>query len=74
MKRGKYMSKLVVVKDTNQRAYISENDAEMDARAVEAVRASISKAIFCKKPVARYDLETKRAYIEYPNGERKYVD
>ena len=68
------MSDVVVVKDLDQRAYISENDAEMDARAVEAVRAAVSKAIFCKKPVAKYDLETKRAYIEYPNGERKYVD
>lgn len=68
------MSSLIVVKDSDQRAYISENDAEMDARAVEAVRAAVSKAIFCKKPVAKYDLETKRAYIEYPNGERKYVD
>lgn len=68
------MSDLVVVKDSNQRDYISESDAEMDARAVEAVRAAISKAIFCKKPVAKYDLETKRAYIEYPDGERKYVD
>lgn len=68
------MSDAQVVYDTDQRAYISESDAEMDARAVEAVRAAISKAVFCKKPVAKYDLETKRAYIEYPNGERKYVD
>lgn len=68
------MSDLVVVKDSNQRDYISESDAEMDARAVEVVRAAISKAIFCKKPVAKYDLETKRAYIEYPDGKRKYVD
>lgn len=68
------MNDIVVVKDSNQRDYISESDAEMDARAVEAVRAAISKAIFCKKPVAKYDLETKRAYIEYPDGKRKYVD
>lgn len=68
------MSGLVVVKDSNQRAYISENDAEMDARAVEAVRAAVSKAVFCKKPVAKYDVEAKRAYIEYPNGDKKYVD
>lgn len=68
------MSGVVVVKDSNQRAYISENDAEMDARAVEAVRAAVSKAVFCKKPVAKYDVEAKRAYIEYPNGDKKYVD
>ncbi len=28
----------------------------------------IEKAKFCKKPVAGYDDETKRAYIEYSNG------
>ena len=46
---------------------------EMDARARQAVKVAIEKAKFCKKPVARYDTETKRAYIEYANGERKYV-
>ena len=24
-------------------------------------------------PVARYDAETKRAYLEYPDGRREYV-
>lgn len=53
---------------------LSSSDIEMDARARQAVKAAIEKAEFCKKPVARYDVETKRAYIEYANGARKYVE
>ena len=53
--------------------YITENDAEMDKRAKEAVKAAISKAEFCKKPVAKYDVETKTAYLLYPDGSRVNV-
>lgn len=56
------------------RDFISESDAEMDYRAEEAVKAALHRAKVCKKPIARYDMDTKRAYIEYPNGERKYYD
>ena len=56
------------------RDFISESDAEMDYRAEEAVKAALHRAKVCKKPIARYDMDTKRAYIEYPNGERKYVE
>ncbi len=52
---------------------ISESDAEMDRRAMEAVNAAINKAVICKKPIAKYDKINKRAYIETPDGERKYV-
>jgi hypothetical protein len=27
----------------------------------------------CKKPIAGYDQEKKRVYVEYANGERKYA-
>lgn len=43
-------------------------------RAVEAVRAAVSKAKFCQKPIARCDAKTKSVYVEYADGERKYVD
>ena len=56
------------------RDFISESDAEMDYRAEEAVKAALHRAKVCKKPIARYDMDTKRAYIEYPNGDRKYVE
>lgn len=51
---------------------LSEN--EMDARAVEAVKAAINKAKICKKPIAGYDKEKKATYVEYANGERKYAE
>jgi len=53
---------------------ISENDAEMDKRAVEAVKAAIAKAKICGKPIARYDADKKKAYIEYADGGRKYFE
>lgn len=52
---------------------ISVQDAEMDKRALAAVKSAVAKAKVCNKPIARYDLDTKRVYLEYPNGERKYV-
>ncbi len=36
----------------------------IDIRAKEAVKAALEKAKVCRKPIARYDIETKRAYIE----------
>ena len=62
-----------VVTHSNQRHTITSNDAEMDARAKQAVKAAVSKAEFCKKPIAKYDKITKKAYIEYANGEKRYV-
>ena len=53
---------------------ISSSDAEMDKRAVAAVRSAIYRAKVCKKPVARYDVATKRAFLEFADGSRKYVD
>ena len=63
-----------VVSSSQKDNYISSNDAEMDARARQAVRAAVEKARFCKNPVAGYDLDTKKAYVEYSNGEKKYVN
>lgn len=59
-----------VVDSSSRRNYISGTDAEMDERAVEAVRAALSKAAVCKKPVAKYDATTQKAYVEYPGGRR----
>jgi hypothetical protein len=58
----------------NRNNIISDSDAEMDNRATAAVRAAIDKAKVCGKPIARYDSTNKRAYIEYANGEKKYVN
>lgn len=63
-----------VVASSEQKSFISSRDAEMDARAAQAVKAAVEKAEFCKKPVAKFDTITKKAYVEYADGERKYVD
>ncbi len=55
-------------------ANISERDAEMDRRATAAVCAAIEKAKVCKKPICRYDSESGRAYLEYADGRKEYVD
>lgn len=70
---GKKLS-VKVVHASKQGGAISVRDAEMDARATQAVKAAVAKAQFCKKPIAKYDLVTKRAYVEYANGERRYVN
>lgn len=63
-----------VVNDSTQDDAISAEDAEMDAKAIRAVKAAIEKAKYCKNPIAKYDQVEKRAYVEYANGERKYVN
>lgn len=53
---------------------LTECDKEMDYRARKAVEAAINKAKVCKKPIARYDAATGTAYLEYPDGEKKYAE
>lgn len=53
---------------------ISSQDSEMDNRAIKAVKAAVEKAAVCKKPIAKYDIEKKKAYIQYANGDIEYVD
>ena len=50
------------------------NDAEMDRRVLAAVRGAIDKAKVCNKPVAKYDIKSKRAFMEYADGTIQYVD
>lgn len=63
-----------IVSSESQENAISDRDAEMDARAKQAVKSAVAKAEFCKKPVAKYDKLLKKAYIEYADGEKKYVE
>ena len=57
-----------------KKPFISESDIEMDNRARAAVRSAIDRAKVCKKPIAKYDPKNKRAYVEYADGEKKYVN
>ena len=54
--------------------YISEQDKEMDRLAQEAVNAAIKKARVCGKPVARFDFSKGKAYLEYSDGQNKYIN
>ncbi len=53
---------------------ITLSDADMDNRARCAVRSALAKAKVCNKPIAKYDTEAQEAYIEYPDGTRKYIE
>lgn len=46
----------------------------MDRRAMVAVCAAIDKAKICKKPICRYDSASDRAYLEYADRRKEYVD
>ncbi|MBQ9989697.1 MAG: hypothetical protein IJP31_01955 [Lachnospiraceae bacterium] len=72
--KGRTGRRIKVVAEPEHDKFISSNDKEMDARAVEAVKAAISKAKFCQKPIVRYDIQTKKVYVEYADGDRKYID
>ncbi|WP_303805992.1 hypothetical protein [Ruminococcus flavefaciens] len=63
-----------VIDNTEKQDNLSQEDKDMDIRAKEAVKAALEKAKVCKKPIARYDIETKRAYIEDAEGNRRYVE
>lgn len=65
-------SVLIVAKDSPKTA-LTQNDVEMDVRAKAAVKSAINRAIICKKPIAKYDRVSKKAYIENSNGEKRYV-
>lgn len=71
VKAGRTIKVVEVLEQSN---FITSNDEEMDARAVEAVKTAVNKAKFCQKPIAIYDRQTKKVYVEYADGERKYVD
>ena len=74
-KIGNMSVKVIINEDMSScEGSISSSDAEMDKRAVAAVRSAIYRAKVCKKPVARYDVATKRAFLEFADGSRKYVD
>ena len=49
------------------------SDEELTYRFNEAIRIDDEIRRIKGLPVARYDSETKRAYLEYPDGRREYV-
>lgn len=49
------------------------SDDELTERFKAAIRIDEEIRKIKGLPVARYDIETKRAYLEYPDGRREYV-
>ena len=49
------------------------SDEEMTRRFNESIRIDNEIRRIKGLPVAKYDDETKRAYLEYPDGRREYV-
>lgn len=64
---------VTVVSADSSHSFISDADAEMDARAKEAVKSAINRARTRKKPIARYDRVSRRAYIETSDRKKTYV-
>ena len=49
------------------------SDEELSFLFAEAVRIDNEQKKLKGVPLACYDADTSRAYLEYPNGEREYV-
>jgi len=49
------------------------SDAEMNRLLSGGVTIAIEKLKIKGIPIGRFDLETKRAYLEFPDGHREYV-
>ena len=49
------------------------SDEELTKRFIESIRIDDEIRKIKGLPVARYDVESKRAYLEYPDGRREYV-
>ena len=45
----------------------------MDSDKIRQTKAALNKAEICKKSIAKYDKEKKKAYVKYPSGKRANV-
>lgn len=65
-------------KNTNKKTHInseiSSEDAKIDLLFRRAVEVEIEKKKLLGHPISRYDDKLKKAYMEYPNGERRYAE
>lgn len=62
---------MVIMNELDSTCGIS--DAELTERFKESIRIDNEVRRIKKLPVARYDSETKKAYLEYPDGRCEYV-
>ena len=64
----------IVTSDCKDTDDLSSEDQDMDKRVNAAINAAIQKAKVCNKPIAKYDCRKKKAYIQTPDGVKKYID
>ena len=53
--------------------YLINNDSSIKVQFKKSMRRDNKKRIDLKAPIAKYDVVTKRAYIETADGEKIYV-
>lgn len=64
-----------MILDKNQLDYTCGlSDEEITRRFKEAIRIDEEIRSIMGVPQARYDEKTKRAYLEYPDGRKEYVE
>lgn len=59
---------------TNDQSILGSDYAQIERAAQDAVDASIARKRAKGLPVAMYDAESKRAYLEYPDGSKVFYD
>lgn len=57
----------------DRKKVLGEDTYMFEQAAIALVREETARYRQSEKPVARYDEEKKRPYLEYPNGQREYT-
>lgn len=71
---AEHKKKEQVIPETNQLDYTCGlSDDEILRRFKEAIRIAEEERRIMGIPQARYDAQTGKAYLEYPDGRKKYV-
>ena len=71
---GRTLRITFITKEEAEVNTITEIEAEEDRLIKRSVLEAIAKAKACGKPVARYDTEKKKAFLEYEDGSREYIN
>ncbi len=72
IKKGDMTIRIIMPDEVDEN--LTEEDIEIDERVRQGVKAAIERAKVCKIPIARYAPVKKKAYMEYPDGTRKYSE
>ena len=50
------------------------SDEELTERFKEAIRLDNEERRIKGEPIAKYDMEKRKAYLEYPDGRKRYAN